>query len=335
MRERHFPTNIGRGFLLFGLLLAATAVACRPAAPPELTLPTIAATAIIELSPVIAPTAVPSPPATLPPAPTTVLPAATVPAATLPAVTGSETPQPVSLQVAFVAGNDILNVRAGPGVEYAPVTQLPPDTSGILPAEGEQTLLSGSTWMLVETGAGEGWVNSRFLTETIEREDFCSDPAVTGLLADLQGAIANRDGAQLQRLVHPERGLRLLAGWWNEVVFLPGRETRTLFLAPQVYDWGIEDGSGLPIRGSFAAVMQPRLEQDLLGATVWACDEIVHGPTAGAVVLPDGYQQLHFFSAHRPAPAEQEFDWGTWVIGIDRWQGAYYLSYLIHYRYEI
>jgi hypothetical protein len=307
----------------------------------------VAATAIVELAPTT-PVTIDQPPseATLPPAPTTAPPTATqipAPTATLastPPATPTtgvqpETGSPVSYQVTFVAGNDTLNVRAGPGVSYAPVAQLPPDADGIIVEEAGQTLLAGSTWVPVETNADAGWVNSRFLTETTSREDFCNDPAVADLLADLQEAIANRDGAQLQRLVHPERGLRLLVSWWNEEIFLPGRETRALFAAPQAYDWGTEDGSGFPIQGTFAEVMLPRLERDLLGATVWTCDEIVHGPTAGLVILPEGYEQLHFYSAHRPAPAEQEFDWGTWVVGIDRWQGAYYLSYLIHYRYEI
>jgi uncharacterized protein YgiM (DUF1202 family) len=328
------------------MALVIGAAACRAPAQPPLTLPTVAATAVIVLSPATTPTGELSLTATLPPAPTAVPPAtalpsvatATLPAApatTPPVVAAPETGETVLYQVAFVAGNDTLNVRAGPGVDYAPVAQLPPDAAGIVVGDEGQTLLAGSTWVPVETSAGDGWVNSRFLTETVSREDFCGDPAVADLLADLQEAIASRDGAQLQRLVHPERGLRLLVSWWNEEIFLPGRETHALFAAPQAYDWGTEDGSGFPIQGTFAEVMLPRLERDLLGATVWSCDEIVHGPTAGMVILPEGYEQLHFYSAHRPAPAEQEFDWGTWVIGVDRWQGEYYLSYLIHYRYEI
>jgi uncharacterized protein YgiM (DUF1202 family) len=344
MREKYFSRMIGPGIVL--MALAMVMAACRAPDPPPLTVPTVAATAVIELSPATtppgelsltailpaAPTSVP-PTATPPPPPTATLPA--VPTTTLPVTIPPETGETVLHQVAFVAGNDTLNVRAGPGVDYAPVAQLPPDAAGIFVDDEGQTLLAGSTWVPVETSAGTGWVNSRFLTETVSREEFCSDPAVADLLADLQEAIASRDGAQLQRLVHPERGLRLLVNWWNEEIFLPGRETRALFVAPQAYDWGTEDGSGFPIQGTFAEVMLPRLERDLLGATVWACDEIVHGPTAGLVILPEGYEQLHFYSAHRPAPAEQEFDWGTWVVGIDRWQGAYYLSYLIHYRYEI
>ncbi|MFO7661126.1 MAG: SH3 domain-containing protein [Chloroflexota bacterium] len=334
MRERHFSQMIGPGIVLMALALVM--VACRTSNIPPLTVPTIAATAVIELSPAITPPGEPSLTATLPPAPTAVPPTATPPPApTATLLAAPETNGTARHQVAFVAGNDTLNVRAGPGVDYAPVAQLPPDAAGIVVDDEGQTLLAGSTWVPVETNAGAGWVNSRFLTETVSREDFCGDPAVADLLADLQEAIASRDGAQLQRLVHPERGLRLLVSWWNEEIFLPGRETRALFAAPQAYDWGTEDGSGFPIQGTFAEVMLPRLERDLLGATVWSCDEIVHGPTAGMVILPEGYEQLHFYSAHRPAPAEQEFDWGTWVIGIDRWQGEYYLSYLIHYRYEI
>lgn len=324
--------------------------ACRAPGPP-LSVPTIAATAIIQASPTGADPGQVSPTATLPPAPTAVLPTSTpAPVATSTSViaptptqvaptqvvaTQVVAPPPVSHQVAFVAGNDTLNVRSGPGADYPAVAALPPDTGGILIAGDDQSLVSGSTWVPVETDAGEGWVNSRFLTETVGGDEFCGDPAVADLLAQLQTAIAAQDGARLQSLVHPERGLRLRINWWNEEIFLPGTNTRTLFSGRPSFDWGIADGSGLPIEGSFADVMLPLLQQDLLGATVWACDEIAHGPTAGAVVLPEGYEQLHFYSAHRTAPASQEFDWGTWVIGIDRWEGAYYLSYLIHYHYEI
>jgi len=325
--------------------------ACEAPAEPPLVLPTIAATAVAATASVATatveplPSTEPPPTVTLPPAPTTQpptvtqLPPATATSVAAPTVTPVAPTPPAesdtSYQVAFVASNDTLNVRAGPGVDYPTVVQLPPDAGGIAIAGDGQTLLGGSTWVPVLTAAGEGWVNSRFLTESVNRDDFCADPAVAELLARLRAAIAAQDGAQLQSLVHPERGLRLRVNWWNEESFLSGRETRTLFTGQPSFEWGIADGSGLPIEGSFNEVMLPALQQDLLGATVWTCDEIVHGPTAGAVVLPEGYEPLRFFSAHRAAPADPEFDWGTWVIGIDRWRGAYYLSYLVHYRYEI
>ena len=78
-----------------------------------------------------------------------------------------------------------------------------------------------------------------------------------------------------------------------------------------------------------------RQVKDLLGASQWACNELLYGPTAGLITLPEGYEAVHFYSAYRPAPATQEFDWGTWAVRVERWQGRYYVSYLVHYRYEI
>ena len=164
---------------------------------------------------------------------------------------------------------------------------------------------------------------------------FCGDPATTALLDQLRTAVAEEDGRLLEELVHPERGLRVRLNWWNPEVLIAGNDVRQLFRAEKRQEWGTEDGSGLPIRGSFNEVVLPRLERDLLPATDRRCDEGVFGPTAGLTNLPEGYEAVRFYSLHRPAPAEQELDWGTWLVGIERWEGRYYVSYLVHYRWEI
>jgi hypothetical protein len=38
---------------------------------------------------------------------------------------------------------------------------------------------------------------------------------------------------------------------------------------------------------------------------------------------------------YRPGPAGEELDWGTWVVGIERWQEEYFVSFLVHYQWEI
>ena len=87
--------------------------------------------------------------------------------------------------------------------------------------------------------------------------------------------------------------------------------------------------------GSFAKVILPMLQKDLLGASETACNEILSGATAGLVQLPEGYEALNFYSLYRPATDEIEFDWGTWVVGIEQWNGRYYLGYLVHFAWEI
>lgn len=353
------------GILLVLILLLA---ACGGNEPPVLVIPTpvngtaavptIAPTAAVEL-PTAAPSALvptatpvaPQPSATLPPPPTVAPPlptGTTGPQPTVAPPTVQPTVQPTAsplapndpaagsgYRVAFVAADDVLNVRRRPDPDSAVVAQLLPGTTGIRVIDEGRSVRGGSLWLPVETASGDGWVNSRFLTEDVSHDVFCADPAVTELLGQLEKAIAERDGRLIRSLIHPERGLRVRLNWWNPEVEFAGEDVQTIFRARIRYDWGTEDGSGNPIRGSFSDVALPRLERDLLAATEWQCDAGVFGPTAGMTILPEGYEPVRFYSAHRAAPAEQELNWGTWLVGVERWEGRYYVSYLVHYRWEI
>jgi hypothetical protein len=78
------------------------------------------------------------------------------------------------------------------------------------------------------------------------------------------------------------------------------------------------------------------LERDLLPATETGCNEILHGGTAGLVQLPDSFAGINYYSFYRPAgPDEVEMDWGTWVAGVERWQGSYQIAFLVHFAWEI
>ena len=338
---------------IFVILLLAVVLlgACGGDAPPDLVIPTVAATADPNLPPTAPPTQTLPPPATSVLAtatalPTTIPPSATPlpPTPTLAPTAVPPTPTPVPpeaaapvYRVAFVAANDTLNVRRRADADSAVVSQLPPDATGITVVGEGQSVRGGGLWLPVETAAGSGYVNGRFLTEQIDRAAFCADPAVNDLLNRLQTAIATEDAAALGELVHPTRGLRLRLNWWNEEIIVREEGLTNLFRDRQrdAVNWGTNEGSGETVRGTFSDVMLPFLTRDLLGATQWACDELLYGPTAGLITLPEGYEAVHFYSAHRPPPAEQEFDWGTWAVGVERWQGRYYISYLVHYRYEI
>ena len=348
-------------FVLALLVFAALLSACGGDAPHDLVIPTVAATADPNLpprdrsagSPTALPTQTSPPPATTvlatatnTPTPTPIPPSATPPPSTPTlaptALPPTATPVPPEAaapvyRVAFVAANDTLNVRRRADADSAVIGQLPPDATGITVAGEGQGVRGGGLWLPVETAVGSGYVNSRFLTEAIGREAFCADPAVNELLTRLQTAIATEDAALLGQLVHPTRGLRLRLNWWNEEVIVREDALADIFRdrARDAVNWGTNEGSGEAIRGTFSDVMLPFLTRDLLGATQWACAELLYGPTAGLITLPEGYEAVHFYSAYRPAPAEQEFDWGTWAVGVERWQGRYYVSYLIHYRYEI
>jgi hypothetical protein len=137
-------------------------------------------------------------------------------------------------------------------------------------------------------------------------------------------------------LVEEGRPLHIRRHWWNPESILDSKIIPEIFTSTQSYDWGIADGSGDAIVGTFDAVIKPLLEKDLIGATEIGCGHILHGGTAGFVRLPNAYEGINFYSLYRPAgPDEFELDWGTWVVGIETWQGVHRLTFLVHYDWEI
>ncbi len=67
-----------------------------------------------------------------------------------------------------VADDDTLNLRAGPGVDFVEVAELPPD-SPIRAAAAVALAEDGGRWGLVEGDAGNGWANLAFVS--LERSD--------------------------------------------------------------------------------------------------------------------------------------------------------------------
>lgn len=68
---------------------------------------------------------------------------------------------PAALDVIGVAADDVLNVRAGPGVDAEVVATLAPLATDVA-ATGAARLLPGSIWLEVEVDGTTGWANSSF-----------------------------------------------------------------------------------------------------------------------------------------------------------------------------
>ncbi len=83
-------------------------------------------------------------------------------------------PEGAVLGVMGVAHDDVLNVRAGPGVAQDIIATLDPLADNVV-AAGRAWLLPGSIWYEVTVEGTTGWANSRFLTAFAFTDDASSE----------------------------------------------------------------------------------------------------------------------------------------------------------------
>lgn len=306
-------------FLCLALLIALLITSCReeavPSGDPTQTAPIVVPPTPLGLEPAY--------PAGAPPTPETLPTPSPEPS--------FRTTQPY--QVAYVPAETGLSVRDRPG-DSSQIAILASNTISVT-ISGPGQFANGIFWAPVTSDETIGYVNSLFLVEMVNFLTFCQDGVPLGVIDAFRQAVANRDETLLTQIIHPERGLRIRHDWWNREVYLTGQEALQLFSNPAGYNWGTHSGSGAAVEGPISNVILPLFDRDLTPATQLACNTILHGSTTTTVQRPAEYEGVNFYSVFRPAPADSEFDWGSWVIGLERWQGRYYISYLIHYAWEI
>jgi hypothetical protein len=78
------------------------------------------------------------------------------------------------LAVVSVAADDVLNVRAAPGVSYEIVAELDPLADGIRATGHNRNLDDGSIWAEVEVDGTTGWANTAFLAQLGDTDDTTS-----------------------------------------------------------------------------------------------------------------------------------------------------------------
>jgi len=104
----------------------------------------------------------------------------------LPSVTGV----PASRQgrVVLVAEDDNLNVRTGPGVDHPVFGMLAPGT--VIRTTGNATPVASARWAEVDTPAGLGWVNERYLAAVVGTSVFAADHRIGDVLNELAAIFA-------------------------------------------------------------------------------------------------------------------------------------------------
>lgn len=268
------------------------------------------------------------------------------PTQTLTAPTATLTPTPAPsvaddqlLAVVLLPETNTLNLHAEPGESAAVVASLDPRSTG-LTHQGALQNVDGVNWLQVAAlGGASGWADTRYLTAQVDAQAFCLDGRLNDVIARFAQAVQNRDGAALAQLSSPTHGLRIRHEWWNpEVVFATPQEIAGLFNDETQRDWGLGDGSGLPIQGAFKDIILPGLD-DVVGQATQQCNTLEQGlaagGTAGFIEWPFEYANFNYLSLYRAAAPGDDLNWRTWAIGVEFVAGQPYIVALVQYHWEI
>ncbi len=335
--------------LIFGGLLMLLLSACGANAPTAergvtvLPSPTVAPTDTATPAPTAPPTE--PPPPTAPPSPTfTPTPTATnTPVVTTepPAQSAAATPagaytfQPDPYAVVNVGADDVLNMRAGPGVQFSVTGTLPYYAAGVQIAPAEVTV-DGSPWVPAKYLGAAGWVNRNYLA----RQAGYVDDRVAARAAEIIFAIKNRDVAALATMVHPQKGVRFspytFVDTANDLVF-SAAELPAAMESSTIYVWGAFDGSGNPINMTFADYWARFVyDVDFAQPEIIGFNQMVgHGNTINniAQTYPGAVAVEYYFSGFDPNLAGM--DWRSLRLVLEPFGGQWMLVGIVRDEWTI
>jgi len=257
--------------------------------------------------------------------------AAVTPAAS--ASAGAAAPDGAKTYAVFgVKSDDVLNVRAEPTPASKKVYSYAPSVKSIR-ATGHAIEKDKTPWIEVAFDGGSGWINRLFVTE-VHPNGGCEDPNLTAAIRAFMRAVDSSDGAALQAVVSPLRGLLVRQAQENPTVTFAPAQVASLFSATAPSQWGTADGSGAPIVGPFKTLLSPSLHKVVGKGSQEACGKLLMGGSAATNGWPAEYSNLTHVSFHKPA-ADGANDWVTWVAGLEYVDGKPYVATLVQYQWEI
>lgn len=233
-----------------------------------------------------------------------------------------------------VKSDDALNVRAEPDSASKKVYSYAPGVKKIA-STGRSIEQRGTLWTEVSFAGGTGWVNRLFLTE-MKPGGGCGDPVLTAVIRKFMRAVATKDGASLEEVVSPLRGLSIRNSPLQSSVKLTRDDAKTLFTSSEPRQWGFEPGSEVKVSGPFKNALLPSLARSVAGkgAREKCGDALLMGGSAGMVSWPPELSGLTLVSFHFPGQNPGDTTWSTWVAGLEYEDAKPYVSYLIQYRWE-
>jgi hypothetical protein len=232
--------------------------------------------------------------------------------------------------VVNIAPNDVLNVRSSPGSSQPVVGSIPYNAVSIM-RTGPTANADGATWVEVQNPSGGlGWVNSFYLTEYVPQSDFCADSRVTALIDQLKGSVSQSNGDLLAGIVSPVHGMNVSLWAYASPTNFSAAAARNVFTSADSYNWG-GGPSGTPDIGTFSQVIQPRLQEVFNAPNMETyCDNLTN---VFPLSNPWPYTNINYYNLYKPATTQQ-FDYRTWLIGVEYINGQPYLHSLVSIVWE-
>lgn len=225
-----------------------------------------------------------------------------------------------------VKPDDVLNVRAEPEASSKKVYSYGPDVTTIRSTGRLQLSKDGVPWVEVKFEGSTGWVNRMFLTE-MQPGGGCDDPNLTAAIRKFMRAVAQSDGASLQEIVSPLRGLLVRQADVGPTVHFPANESGGIFTSPVVKRWGGQAGDALA--GPFKTVILPNLREDVAGKGAQEkCGRLLP-PGKASLAWPAEFAGFTLVSFHRPGAGRQP--WHTSVAGLEYVDGKPYFAALVQF----
>lgn len=181
-------------------------------------------------------------------------------------------------------------------------------------------------WLQVRGGPFDGWVSSKYVVCRVSSEE--AKDVIAQQAADVLQALKVADMAKLAQFVHPTKGLRFSPYASVDTktdVILTASQLRDALQDPAKRVWGADDGSGAPIRLTFARYYRKFVyDRDFSKASHVTYNRADVGTKRAWENYPNGIVVEYGLPETASTPREHL------LLAFEQHQGKWYLSGIIH-----